>query len=585
MFGHPVALSHDGSFLVAADDDGTILIYDSRTGRLRRSLKGHTEWVKTLALNGDSTVLASGDEGGTVRLWDLRAGSEITSVKLHDGSHVRSVTIDASASLLVSSGENISGWKILGERLELVYRLEGIDDWGSQVSISADGELLAFEDPDYRLTIHDAHTGKKVAACDKKLGGEPLALSGDGSVGVSTFDERIVLWRPRSGRRVRALADNSDKPTSVAFSPDGGLFASAAEYSGVRIRIWDGRSATWLQTIEPQTSRFSNGRPVVAFAADGRTLLSVCELTEVWSARAGERLGEIVGVSQWAGMMAISCEPCRLAAPCRSGIGLWDVASRRQIRVLDTEGDRPSALAMSYSGTYVIVGTDKGALLIWDANSGERVARLETGCGVISGVAVSIGDRVVACGSAGASCVFDLDSMHVIADRVGAGPVNSVAVSSSEPRAAMACRDGVIRVIELESCQVVAECRGHSGSVTSVAFCPDREFILSGGTDGLKLWSAEDGVCVATWIITEEGDWLAYTSEGYLSGSKSLIARALLEYESGGVRTKMDGDRTDRVRPERLAELVRGIVKRSHFPKRIAGEPPKALPSIEDLKH
>ena len=58
--------------------DKSIKLWDARTGRLRRTLTGHTGRVESLAFSPDGRTLATGGGGGdtSIRLWDLTGSKE-----------------------------------------------------------------------------------------------------------------------------------------------------------------------------------------------------------------------------------------------------------------------------------------------------------------------------------------------------------------------------------------------------------------------------------------------------------------------------------------------------------------------------
>jgi hypothetical protein len=70
---HSLALSPDGSLLAAgtANDEG-IGLWDTKTGRLVRSLQGHKRGIQSLAFAPDGRTLASGSSDGTVKLWRIK---------------------------------------------------------------------------------------------------------------------------------------------------------------------------------------------------------------------------------------------------------------------------------------------------------------------------------------------------------------------------------------------------------------------------------------------------------------------------------------------------------------------------------
>lgn len=77
---------------------------------------------------------------------------------------------------------------------------------------------------------------------------------------------------------------------------------------------------------------------------------------------------------------------------------------------------------------------------------------------------------------------------------VDAGPfsANQVAFSPSGKMLAVACSDGLVRLVELDSCAVTS-LSGHGDGVQSVTFDHKGETVISAGSEGLvKVWSHHD---------------------------------------------------------------------------------------------
>ena len=66
-----VSVSHDGKLVAAGCRDNIIRIWDVQTGFLVERLRGHGDWVRSVAFTPDSRGLISGSSDNKVKRWDL----------------------------------------------------------------------------------------------------------------------------------------------------------------------------------------------------------------------------------------------------------------------------------------------------------------------------------------------------------------------------------------------------------------------------------------------------------------------------------------------------------------------------------
>ena len=70
------AISPDGKVLVSAGDDQTMKFWDIATGRNFKTVKGHSGGIRCIAFSPDGRRLASASWDRTIKLWEGGAKSE-----------------------------------------------------------------------------------------------------------------------------------------------------------------------------------------------------------------------------------------------------------------------------------------------------------------------------------------------------------------------------------------------------------------------------------------------------------------------------------------------------------------------------
>ena len=63
--------SSDGMRIVSGSNDSSVQVWDMVTGVELKELKGHTNWVSSVAFSSDGTQIVSGSYDESVRVWDV----------------------------------------------------------------------------------------------------------------------------------------------------------------------------------------------------------------------------------------------------------------------------------------------------------------------------------------------------------------------------------------------------------------------------------------------------------------------------------------------------------------------------------
>ncbi|KAG9092951.1 hypothetical protein FS749_015298 [Ceratobasidium sp. UAMH 11750] len=183
-----VAFSPDGAHTVSGSDDGTVCIWDARTGRIvGRPLGGHTDRVYSVGYSPNGAYIASCSEDKTLRIWDARTGQAIGQPLEGHTDAVYSVAFSPNGAYIISgSGDKtIRIWDAI-TGLVVGQQLEGHTDIVLSVGFSPDGAYIVSGSQDTTIRIWDAHAGQAI--------GQPLEghTRGVSSVAFSPDSAHII---------------------------------------------------------------------------------------------------------------------------------------------------------------------------------------------------------------------------------------------------------------------------------------------------------------------------------------------------------------------------------------------------------
>ncbi|MEK6550730.1 MAG: serine/threonine-protein kinase [Pseudomonadota bacterium] len=277
-----LAFSPNSRWLASAGQDRTILVWDTRSGRLAGTLRGQNAVIHAIAFSPDGKQIASAGVDGTVRLWDFASSRQIGGMR-GPGGALYSLAFSPDGKHLASGGRDrtVYVWDVA--RGERVHALEGHGGDINHLVFSPNGRWLISASADKSVRVWDLASG----SLHTTLGGHrdrvmAATISDDGKW-LATGDSRqtIRLWDATDFSHQRTINEISAAVLSLSLSPDGRWLAVGT--SGTSAYLVDTANGTVSRTLLGHAGYIQ----AVAYAPDGQHLATASRDRTVrfWTAR------------------------------------------------------------------------------------------------------------------------------------------------------------------------------------------------------------------------------------------------------------------------------------------------------------
>jgi WD40 repeat protein len=375
-----VTFTPESSRIACGCADGSIRIYDCRSGAWEQTLRGHetpVRWLRFLSPLGPARVGAKVHETRLVscddqdaRFWDVARHQQLSVLARRFDGH-RSASIDPRGRVLALADGSLAlrAWHVPDLHWVVGPEPQRI----SGVATSPNGRQIAWGDSSGRVVISDADQRYVRLEIETDLrdvqlvfgpGGNILALAGQG-------DSPIRLYSPETGV-TRELATGQAAVRSIAFVSGGQRLA--AIHADGRLIVWN------IDDGSPFATVASSSLLSIAASRDGKWLAGGGSKGDVrlWNTASMSFVSAPAHHASEVLALTFSPDGQSLVSASRDGlICRWQVPSLERELWFEGPGGPVSSLAYCLDGTTLATCGGDGRVFLWAAGRAVRIAALE----------------------------------------------------------------------------------------------------------------------------------------------------------------------------------------------------------------
>ena len=220
--------------MVTTTRTGRALQYFDETVLVR--FDGPQAPVRSVYYTPDGRSVVAADETGTVWIWNASTGDVVSTFKVGAPANSLAVSWDTDRLLLGTSQKSILVWDLQQE--QETAQLPGHTFLVHSVAVTSDGRRAVSGSADRSVRVWDLDSGDEIVVLNGHNGRvRTVAMTQDGYFVLSGSDDGTVrYWSVVDGQEVARFVGHNGPVNSVKISPDGRLGMSGG--ADQTIRFW-----------------------------------------------------------------------------------------------------------------------------------------------------------------------------------------------------------------------------------------------------------------------------------------------------------------------------------------------------------
>ncbi len=319
------------------------------------------------------------------------------------------------------------------------------------------------------------------------------AFSPDGKrVVTASQDKTAKIWDVTTGDLLADLKGNKQFVMAVEYSPDGKMIVTAG-FDGTA-KIWDANSALLLHSLVGHRDTVN----IAHFSSDGKKIVTCSRdsTAKIWDVATGSLLKTFYGHTQLMATVCFNKDATKVLTASYDGTArIWDAATGKEIKRFDESGDTINSAKFSPDEKYVITACKRGVANIWNVETQtiEKVLRGHR-ANVYTATFSPNGKYIATTSKDSTAIIWNANTGRSIRVIHHQNEVWSAAFNGDGEKLITASKDNTAKEWDILHDKLIAQLKGHTGSVEKAQFSPDGNKIVTASFDKTaRIWDSRNG--------------------------------------------------------------------------------------------
>jgi WD40 repeat protein len=459
-----MAFSHDSQFILAADDE-KLRVWNTTTGAKIAELNhDQSGLVNSITFSNDDKKFITASDDKTAKIWDTNSWRNTATLTGHS-SGVEGATFSPDGRLILTRSSDRTARIWLTDTAASITVLRGHQGYIKDAAFAPDNRFVITSSTDKTVRIwkvpievlKDTHTAR--SSPDGKY---ILTVDEGGATGLTR------IWERSTGQlKAEHRGDQNPFGNDPVFSTDGQYVVLRETYAGF---LWNWTRETGPTNPKIFSVKGSNPSEMI-LSPDNKYVITTYtgSTSHVWDAQTGGKLTEIKTPGRSRLSFSNDGQYLAISNPFGDKTSILKVGTWEEVQSLAPQQDAQLNVQHDEIESFTIDGAasatfspDSKRMITWAKDKKWRVWDV---------------------GSWRVSCTLPIQP-----------PIQELAFDPTSRYVVMADDVGIARVWDAGSCSRMAELRGHSGAIASIAFSRDGAFIVTTSYDlTAKVWETVTG--------------------------------------------------------------------------------------------